>query len=57
MTAITVRLTVECATVSCDACGHSLSQQTADRAQLIACMRDFLDEHAQCRPVRAARTP
>jgi hypothetical protein len=59
MTAVSIRLTSEVATVECEQCGGSESVATTDRSLLLTEVREFLHAHELClgRGLRDARMP
>jgi hypothetical protein len=48
MTALSIRLSPECATVECETCGDSTSVPIEDHGALITEMRSFLQTHGRC---------
>jgi RNase P subunit RPR2 len=62
MSAVSIRLSTELATVECEGCGHSTRVPTSDRRQLLTELRGFLQSHGRCRQapageVRGGRRP
>jgi hypothetical protein len=62
MSAVSIRLSTDLATVECEGCGHSTCVPTRDRSHLLTELRGFLQSHGRCRrvmtgEVRAGRRP